>query len=82
MGAKGFEPVGSREVLTPFVFAHLAHYMDARHDTGPGQRVSRPVGAEAMTEALLDVGEQFVQADGRYHLDNTFRVVGAVPTDD
>lgn len=82
MEAEGLEPVESREVPTPFVFANQRHYLDAIHGTGPGQGVSQQVGSEAMTEALLDVGEQFMQADGSYHLDNSFRVVGAIPAEE
>lgn len=35
-----------------------------------------------MTETLLEVGEQFMQDDGSYHLENAFRVVGAIPMDE
>jgi SAM-dependent methyltransferase len=82
MKANGFEPLEAREVPTPFTFADQAHYLRAIHGTGPGQGVRRHVGEETMTEALLEVGEQFLQDDGAYHLENTFRVVSAVPSDD
>lgn len=82
MEAEGFEPVEAREVPTPFSFADQTHYLGAIQGTGPGQGVLQQVGLEAMTEALLEVGEQFVQDDGAYHLENTFRVVAAIPSDD
>lgn len=82
MEPEGFDVVETREVSTPFVFADQTHYMDAIHGTGPGQMVSRQIGEDSMTEALLEVGEQFEQNDGSYHLDNTFRIVAAIPTDE
>lgn len=82
MEAEGFEPVEMREVSAPFTFADQAHYLRAINGTGPGQGVRRQVGDEAMTEALLAVGEQFRQDDGSYLLKNTFRVVAAIPGDD
>jgi SAM-dependent methyltransferase len=82
MKAEGFEPVETRDVPIPFVFVDQTHYLRAIHGTGPGQGVRRQVGEEAMTEALLEVGAQFVQDDGAYHLENTFRVVAATLSDD
>ncbi|MFP4624967.1 MAG: class I SAM-dependent methyltransferase [Natronomonas sp.] len=82
MEAEGFEPVEARRVRTPFIFADQTHYLEAIHGTGPGQAVYRQVGEAAMTETLLDVGEQFVQDDGAYHLENSFRVIAAIPSID
>lgn len=82
MDAEGFEPVETRTVRTPLRFADRTHYLRAIQGTGPGQGVQQQVGPEAMTEALLDVGEQFRRDDGGYHLENEFRVVAAVPGDD
>lgn len=82
MEAEGFEPVETREVPTPFIFADQAHYLRAILGTGPGQGVRRQVGDEAITDALLAVDEQFRQDDGSYLLENTFRVVAAIPRSD
>lgn len=81
MEVEGFEPIEAREVPTPFLFTDQTHYLRAIYGTGPGQGASRQVGEDVMNETLLDVGEQFVQDDGAYHLENTFRVVAAIPND-
>lgn len=79
MRASRLEPVGLREVHTPFVFLDETHYLRAIKGTGPGQAVLKQAGDEAVTKALLDVGKQFIEDDGAYYLDNTFRVVAATP---
>lgn len=77
--SSGFDPDEERYVPSPFTHPGRDHYLQSVIGTGPGQAVSKQVGEEAVTEALLDVGEQFVREDGTYHLDNLFRVVGATP---
>lgn len=75
----GFEPVGERRVPTPFTFADREHYLRGVLGTGPGQGVLRQVDEETVIEALLDAGEEFVQNDGAYSFENTFRIVAATP---
>lgn len=82
MKEHGFDPTDAMEVPTPFRFVDENHFVQAVHGTGPGQAVRRQVGEDAMTDALLDVGEQFRRADGSFHLENSFRVVGAGPSMD
>lgn len=77
MEKAGFVPNETRRVPTPFRFVDQEHYLRAVLGTGPGQGVLRHVDDETVTEALLEAGEQFVQADGSYCFENEFRVVGA-----
>lgn len=77
LAESGFEPVEERRVPTPFTFADREHYLRAVLGTGPGQGVLGTVDEEIVTEALLEAGEEFVQSDGAYRFENTFRVLAA-----
>lgn len=78
----GFEPVEERRVQTPFTFVDRDHYLRAVLGTGPGQGALRQVDEETVTEALLEAGDEFVQDDGAYRFENTFRVVAATTKED
>ena len=77
----GVEPVEEREIPTPFTCMDEEHYLQSALSGGPGQAVLRQVDEETVTDALLEAGEKFVQDDGAYHFENTFRVIAAIPVD-
>lgn len=75
----GVEPVEKREIPTPFTCMDEEHYLQSALSGGPGQAVLRQVDEETVVDALLEAGEKFVQEDGAYHFENTFRVIAAIP---
>lgn len=80
--ASGLVSVEEREVSTPWTFVDREHYLKAIIGTGPGQGVLRQVDRETVTEALATAGEEFIEEDGSYHMDNNFRVVAATAEND
>lgn len=82
LAESGFEPVEKRRIPTPFTFADQEHYLRGVIGTGPGQGVLRQVGEETVIEALLEAGKPFIEEDGAYRFENTFRVVSATDHDD
>ncbi|WP_331235406.1 class I SAM-dependent methyltransferase [Natronorarus salvus] len=75
------EPVEEREIPTRFTCMDEEHYLQSALSGGPGQTVLRQVDKETVVDALLEAGEKFVQEDGAYHFENTFRVIAAIPED-
>lgn len=73
----GLQPTAFQEVDAPFHYVDRATALRGVLAAGPSVRAVQASGEEQVVQALTAVLEQFRQADGSYHLKNTFMFVVA-----